>query len=166
MQVTWSDVEHCGGGLVQGLVGAWRALLAEAAKTDSASGMPAVLWINVTYDDDTQTLAGGGLAGLLPRLSPVTQDNVSEWLAIDEVKRAVTGFEPKLLALADDDSVCIERGRMHMPQGATRCCRRTVRCRLAMSPARSSRAHSSTCRAVRRPRRRSVRTIGCSPAAR
>jgi len=114
MQVTWSDVEHCGGGLVQGLVGAWRALLAEAAKTDSASGMPAVLWINVTYDDDTQTLAGSDLAGLLPRLSPVTQDNVSEWLAIDEVKRAVTGFEPRLLALADDDSVCIERGRMHM----------------------------------------------------
>jgi hypothetical protein len=114
MQVTWSDLERCGGALVDGLVGAWRSLFADAAKTDSSSGMPAVLWINVTYDDDTQALAVPDVAGLLPRLAPVTQDNVSEWLAIDEVKRAVTGFEPKLFALADDESICIERGKMHM----------------------------------------------------
>ncbi len=114
MQVTWSDLEHCGGALVQGFVDAWRTLLVDAAKADPSSGMPAVLWINVTYDDDAQTLASGDLVGLLPRLSPVTQDNVAEWLAIDEVKRMVTGFEPKLLALTDDETACVAKGKMRM----------------------------------------------------
>ncbi|MEO8751894.1 MAG: TIR domain-containing protein [Casimicrobiaceae bacterium] len=120
MQVTWPDYAYCGPELVPGLIDAWRALFVDAASAAGASRtitMPALLWINLTYDDEDGAVADAGqrLSGvLLPRLQPVTQGDIADWLMVDEVKRATVGFEAPLLALTDDPKSYIEVGKLHM----------------------------------------------------
>lgn len=107
LQVTWHDVEVCGPGLVPGLIEAWRSLFAEVANLEGAGAtpaslaMPALLWINLTYDSDQDEIAKIGASGLLPRLAPVSGAHVQEWLAFDEVKRVVAGHEAEVLDLIE-----------------------------------------------------------------
>jgi hypothetical protein len=120
VQVTWSDYQFCGSAIVPGLIDAWQALFVEAAQVTGASRvstMPALLWINVTYDSDEQSLDDADkrlISVMLPRLEPVTQGDIADWLAIDEVKRATAGYEARLLALTDDPQCCVATGKVRM----------------------------------------------------
>jgi hypothetical protein len=109
LQVTWDDYV-ASPGIVRGMRDAWHELLAEGA----GEAKPAWLWINVTYDDDSQALAEDELAGALPRLAPLTAGQIADWLALDRVKPAVAGYEGRVLALADDERYRAPQGRLRM----------------------------------------------------
>lgn len=112
MQVTWSDYAFCGATIVRDFVQAWQGLFGRVDTTSSRQ--PAALWLNVSYDEPEQELDLGGLSGVLPKLFPVTQGNISDWMSLDEVKRHAVGHETKLLAVTEDDRCCIRKGEVHM----------------------------------------------------
>ncbi len=120
LQVTWPDYQDCGPAIVPGFIDAWHALFAEAAQAagaSRASTMPALLWINLTYDTDDQEMTDADsrcASVLLRRLEPVTQGDIVEWLAMDAVKRAMFGFESLILAMADDPKYFVEVGKVRM----------------------------------------------------
>ena len=109
MQVTGADLRELGEALLAGVVEAWHALF-EAREP----AWPQVLWINVSYDRIDQTLPTGGLEGVLPKLGPIGQGHVQEWLGKDEVRRFALGEESEILALTQDAECCFEPGKLHM----------------------------------------------------
>lgn len=112
MQVTWSDYLSCGEAIVRDFLQAWDGLFGGVDAHPPPHA--AVLWLNVTYDEPTQELDLAGLAGVLPKLPPITQGHVQEWMGLDDTRGYTAGREAELLAVTEDARSCIRKGEMHM----------------------------------------------------
>jgi hypothetical protein len=124
VQLTSADLESEGGNPIDNLVQAWTSMLRdEAPSPDGAAGAgpscPALLWINVTYEDGDAAAALGSVVPTLPRLQPVERVHISEWLGLDEVKDAVQAKKSEIEDLAEHPRHCFEPGRIHMRTFAT-----------------------------------------------
>jgi hypothetical protein len=118
VQLTSADLETISGNPIENLVQAWSGLLrgeaaASAAEADSLP-FPALLWINVTYDDDGGHLALASHVPALPRLQPIERVHVSEWLGLDEVKPLVASKKREIEDLTEQPQYCCGPGRIHM----------------------------------------------------
>ncbi len=126
IQITWSDYRTCGEGLLRGLAAAWHTLFEEA---DGQGGLrrlepafPAILWINVSYEDMTQEVpfetlideSARRFVSVLPRLPPVAEGDIQAWVGMEEVRKFVHGREGRLLALIEDPAICCGAARIHM----------------------------------------------------
>jgi hypothetical protein len=119
MQVTWSDYKCCGANLFKGIVRAWKEIFIPLGGQGNAGASslphPLVLWMNVSYDESQQELANELLAGsVLPRLGPLSESHIAEWMEKRDVKPYIAGREPQVLALTDDGNACCEKGKLHM----------------------------------------------------
>jgi hypothetical protein len=115
VQLTWADLDGLGARPVQDLVSAWRALL----KTDAAAQLPtlphpALLWINVTYDDGGADLGAEAPDVSLPRLQPIESVHIREWLGLDEVRSRVADRKHELEDLPEQERYWITPGKLHM----------------------------------------------------
>ena len=115
VQLIASDVGQDGASL-EGLVSAWRVLAeGDAAGQPPMLPYPALLWINVTYEDDESVDLGPGVVSVsLPRLQPVGTVHVREWLGLDDVKQRVGEKKYEIEDLPAQARYYIEPGRMHM----------------------------------------------------
>jgi hypothetical protein len=114
LQVTWTDMQRCAATALADLQRAWMEL------TASLGALPAhalILWLNVTYDDDSQMIPAAGVA-TLTRLGAVTEGHIQSWLNREEVKRYVGVRTTDILKLVGDARFYIEPGKMHMQQFA------------------------------------------------
>jgi hypothetical protein len=120
VQLTSGDLESEGGNPIDNLVQAWTSVLRDgpslpAGPTGGGTPpCPAVLWINVTYEDTDDALTLGSLVPTLPRLQPIERVHISEWLGLDEVKDAVQARKSEIEELPDQPRYCFEPGRIHM----------------------------------------------------
>jgi hypothetical protein len=81
---------------------------------DVRASRPALLWINLTYEEDDRELPADVLARPLPKLSPVDERHIREWLGLKKVVPFVTARKQELLSLPSDRSYCHAPGRLHM----------------------------------------------------
>ena len=115
VQFTWSDYEEIGEGLVQDLVSAWQVgLRADSQSTPVRLPQPAVLWINLTYEDDDRELPREVLSNPLPKLSSVEERHIREWVGLRKVAPFVTAKKHELLNLPSNGDYCRAPGRLHM----------------------------------------------------
>jgi hypothetical protein len=115
IQFTWSDYEEIGDSLVEGLVGAWQGLLkTDSSATTGRPAQPALLWINLTYEDEDRELAREVLLNPLPKLSSVDLRHIREWVGLKKVAPFVTGKKQQLLDLPSDREYSHASGRLHM----------------------------------------------------
>ena len=126
VQLTSDDLESESGSPIENLVQAWTALVKGEPAQPPADGAeppsptrPALLWINVTYDDLGSDLALGPLVPALPRLQPVESVHIREWLGLDEVRPLVALKKAELEDLIDRTDQCFAPGKMHMRTFAT-----------------------------------------------
>jgi len=116
VQFTWSDYEEIGNSLILRLVGAWQDLL----KTDSPGTpvrppKPALLWINLTYEDDERELTRDVLLNPLPKLTAVKEGHIREWVELKKVVPFVSGNKKRLLLeLPSNREYAHAPGRVHM----------------------------------------------------
>ncbi len=115
VQFTWSDYEEIGQALVQDLIKSWQGLL----QTESRSApvrlpQPALLWINLTYEDDDRELPHEVLSHPLPKLSSVEERHIREWLGLRKVMPFVADRKQELLNLASNADYYRAPGRLHM----------------------------------------------------
>lgn len=126
VQLTSDDLECEGGSPVEPLVRAWKSLLHGEAPQSSVPGEvlaapphPALLWINVAYDDLAADITCGPDVPLLPRLQPVERVHIREWLGLDDVRPIVAQKKTELEDLTEQPRHCFEPGRIHMRTFAT-----------------------------------------------
>jgi hypothetical protein len=116
-QFTWSDYEEIGDTLLAGLVAAWKSLTREGVLEGAELPRPAyplVLWINLTYDDVDIELADAVLGQPLPKLKPVEERHVREWVGLPQVRPLVAHKKDELLDLPDDARYYFTPGKVHM----------------------------------------------------
>jgi hypothetical protein len=110
MQLSWEDLETHGHSLLEELARAWDALLARLAATPSQA---LLLWMNLSYENDTNELVDTSLPRL-EKLSPVRERDIQEWLNLDEVRQRVEGRQSAFLNIANDSRYYIAPGKVHM----------------------------------------------------
>jgi len=102
--------------VLEGLVSAWRVLAeGEAGGQPPMLPYPALLWVNVTYDDGDNVDLGPDVVSVsLPRLQPIETVHVREWLGLEDVRQRVGDRKNEIEELPEQAHYCSERGRMHM----------------------------------------------------
>ena len=108
------------GATLEGLISAWGVLAqGEEGGQQPMLPYPALLWINVSYDDDATIDLGESVSNAsLPRLQPIGTVHVREWLDLPSVKPLVGERNADIEELLQDSRYCIEPGRMHMQRFA------------------------------------------------
>ena len=115
VQFTWSDYQEIGERLVPDLVQGWNALLRPGDPAQTARpSRPAVLWINLTYEEDDRELPRAVLFSPLPKLSSVEERHIREWLVLRKVHPHVSAKKQELLQLPLDRDYCHAPGQLHM----------------------------------------------------
>ena len=114
VQLTASEFSEMPENPVHGLIDGWREMLAPANGAAAALPHPALLWVNVAYDDVKTELSAKELVLPLPKLPPVESVHIREWLALDVVKPWVGVKRRQLEDLADQPQHCYEPGKIHM----------------------------------------------------
>jgi hypothetical protein len=115
VQLTWSDCRDLGTGAVKNLVEAWQSLGVTATDgTAERLPHPALLWVNVTYDQPDHELPADMLHSPLPKLCSVEEGHIREWVGIERVKPFVSAKKNDLLNLASDARYCHTPGKLHM----------------------------------------------------
>ncbi len=115
VQLTWADCRDLGTGMVKQLVEAWRGL-AVRGPDGSVERLPypALLWINLTYEEPDYELPAEVLHSPLPKLSAVEEGHIREWVGLDKVKPHVAAKKRELINLASDARYCHAPGKVHM----------------------------------------------------
>jgi hypothetical protein len=118
-QLTWEDYQVVGPGAVKSLVQAWQGL-ATTAPNGAVERLPhpALLWINVTYEEPDYELPADVLHSPLPKLCAVEEGHIREWVGLDRVKPYVSAKKRDLLRLASDGRYCHTPGKLHMDRFA------------------------------------------------
>jgi hypothetical protein len=115
LQLTSAQFEAGAESPVRNLISAWRDLLRGPPDTQAPSlRYPAVLWINVTYDDVETDLGSDALVVSLPKLKAIEAVHIREWLGLDEVKSRVADRKHQLEDLAEQPRYCFAKGKLHM----------------------------------------------------
>jgi hypothetical protein len=110
LQLAWSDLEEYGRSLLQDLARAWENIIAQLDGTPSQA---LLLWINLSYENESQQIDAANLPQL-EKLAPVRESDIQTWLSLDEVRQFVSGHESALLNIAHDERYCIKPGQVHM----------------------------------------------------
>jgi hypothetical protein len=110
LQLAWSDLEEYGRSLLQDLSLAWENIIAQLDGTPSQA---LLLWINLSYENESQQIDAANLPQL-EKLAPVRESDIQTWLSLDEVRQFVSGHESALLNIAHDERYCIKPGQVHM----------------------------------------------------
>jgi hypothetical protein len=114
-QLTWSDIDTSGRDIVEKLVAAWSGLLLpEDGGAVLPLPFPAVLWINVTYDDVETELSRETLVVPLRKLPPIEAGHIREWLGLDEVRHRAGSRQQDIEDLSDNGDYCFSPGKLHM----------------------------------------------------
>ena len=115
VQLTWSDYKEVGDALVPGLVNAWQGMLRTGqASTAGRPAEPALLWINLTYEEDDRELPADLLSNPLPMLRSVDERHIREWLRLRKVLPYATAKKQELLNVPFDSEYCHAPGQLHM----------------------------------------------------
>jgi hypothetical protein len=115
LQVTWPDLQKCAPTALGDIQRAWTDLMAALGALPTHA---LILWVNVTYDDDSQpTMPTLGIPALT-RLAPVTEGHIQSWLNRDEVRRFVGERTTDILKLTNNARFYIEPGKLHMQRFA------------------------------------------------
>lgn len=115
LQLTWSDCQDLGTDAVKNLVEAWLGLGTVGADgTVERLPHPALLWINVTYDETDYELPGDVLHSPLPKLRAVEERHIREWVGLDRVKPYVAAKKRELLNVPSDARYYHTPGKVHM----------------------------------------------------
>jgi hypothetical protein len=114
VQVTWADVQTCGTDLVGRLVAAWTDLLRSGGLDPPALPHPAILWINLTYDDVDTELGRDELGTPLPKLPGVEETDIRTWLALADVKAYIGARTPKIEDWMQRGEDVFSPGKWHM----------------------------------------------------
>lgn len=129
VQYTWSDYVDIGDSLIRELVKAWDGLVPVeghrpadrvVATSDARrnGAVRALLWINLTYEDDERELSGEMLVRPLPKLQSVGEGHIREWLLLRKVAPYVVAKRSDLLAIPNRSKYAGPAGRLHMMQFA------------------------------------------------
>jgi hypothetical protein len=114
VQVTWTDVLTCGIDLVGQLVAAWTDLLRRGGQDPPALPHPAILWINLTYDDVDTELGRDALGTPLPKLPAIEETDIRTWLALADVKAHLGARAPKIEDWMQRGEGVFSPGKWHM----------------------------------------------------
>jgi len=126
LQVAWTDIKRCGQGLFEGFISAWQKLFQSVISDGPIQRLEppfaVVLWINVSYEENDQSIDFGTIlskgsrltAGTLPILPAIEEGHIQRWIGMDEVKRHVAGLESRILSLIEDKHRCFTKGKLHM----------------------------------------------------
>lgn len=115
VQFTWSDYEEIGDGLVRDLIKSWQGILRNDSRPSPVGlPQPALLWINLTYEEDDFELPRDVLAHPLPKLSSVEERHIREWLGLRRVIPFVAARKQELLNLPSNADYYRTPGRLHM----------------------------------------------------
>jgi hypothetical protein len=115
VQFTWSDCVELGESAIRKLVEAWHGLaLTGPDGTVERLPYPALLWINVTYDEPDYELPRDVLHSPLPKLCSVEEGHIREWVVLDRVRPYVSGKKRELLDLPYNRRYCYSHGKVHM----------------------------------------------------
>jgi hypothetical protein len=114
VQLMASEFSEMAENPVQGLIDGWREMLIPTDGAATALPHPALLWVNVAYDDVKTELSSKELVLPLPKLPPVESVHIREWLALDDVKPWVGVKRRQLEDLTEQPQLCYEPGKIHM----------------------------------------------------
>lgn len=114
LQLISSDLRTHGGGLVDRFRSAWNQLL---DRLTHPPVQPLVLWIDLKYDDPKQDIQLEA-PQKLPKLKPVDEGEIFNWMVLDGVRRFITGHERALRELPYNEKYYLEPGRLHMDRFA------------------------------------------------
>ena len=100
---------------MKSLVEAWKAFATTVPDgTVEQLPHPALLWINVTYDEPDYELPSDVLLSPLPKLCSVEEGHIWEWVALDRVKPYASPKKREILNLASDKRYYHAPGKLHM----------------------------------------------------
>jgi len=111
LQITWDDYEVAGPDLIKGLIAAWQSLPTCDGSTTADVPCTALLWINLTYEDDATMLSDQVLVAPLTKLKLLDDGDLDTWATLPKVKAIVRDHKRELLAVVNRPPYT---GKIHM----------------------------------------------------
>jgi hypothetical protein len=96
MEVSMEEREACSGDLLRSFSEAWLDLF---KNPDLSPETPIGLWVNFSYPTDDAPPGVVEMPGALPRLQPIRDRHIAEWIALADVQMHLGDRVPRLLAL-------------------------------------------------------------------